>query len=338
MVDTGQHWELFGYDMRQLGKHWLAAWRSFLWGEDSPLRERLDDVVCLYDESSSTLYQAGKPCADSSYKCEAVLLPNDLVLTRTFDLPAAAENELDAVLGIEVNASSPFSSDDTGYGWQVLARADSHLRMGMAIVSRGAVMAYLGRQYDLHQADAREVWADVDGVKVVVRGFGETRREASFRQRLVRCSALVALGGVLVIALLAVATGAKWLELSQVEKIAVSTQERAAEASEMRSALALANQNISAANKVITGYPSPHYEIARLTQLLGDDAHILQFTMNGREIRLRGRAVDASSVMQILTSEPDFQEVTAPQAIVKVAKSGLEQFSLNVTLAAEMSP
>jgi hypothetical protein len=67
--------------------------------------------------------------------------------------------------------------------------------------------------------------------------------------------------------------------------------------------------------------------------LLGDDAYILQFTMNGTEIRLRGRAVDASSVMQVLTNEPMYQQVTAPQAIVKVANAGQEQFTLNITLA-----
>jgi hypothetical protein len=36
--------------------------------------------------------------------------------------------------------------------------------------------------------------------------------------------------------------------------------------------------------------------------------------------------------MQKLTNEPAYVEVTAPQAIVKVGNSGLEQFSLNINL------
>jgi hypothetical protein len=38
-------------------------------------------------------------------------------------------------------------------------------------------------------------------------------------------------------------------------------------------------------------------------------------------------------VMEKLTNEQDYVEVTAPAAIVKVAKSDLEQFSLNILLA-----
>jgi hypothetical protein len=114
--------------------------------------------------------------------------------------------------------------------------------------------------------------------------------------------------------------------------LADSARRDAAQASRMRTSLALANETIDAANRIVGLYPNPHYEIARLTQLLDDDAHIVQFAMSGREIRLRGRAADAASVMQKLTDEPAYAEVTAPQAIVKVGNTGLEQFSLNINL------
>ena len=31
MLESGQNWELFGYDMRNLGRHWVEAWRDLLW-------------------------------------------------------------------------------------------------------------------------------------------------------------------------------------------------------------------------------------------------------------------------------------------------------------------
>ena len=106
----------------------------------------------------------------------------------------------------------------------------------------------------------------------------------------------------------------------------------------MRARVALASETVGAAQALIVAHPNPHYEIARLTRLLSDAAHVLQFSMKGREIRLRGRAEDAAAVMQILTGEPDYVEVTAPAAIIKVANSGLEQFSLNLTLAEGGAP
>jgi hypothetical protein len=333
MLETGQQWELFGYDMRRLGKQWFAAWDSVLWAEQSPLRERLDEVVRLDDGENAQLYQSGKRVTGTEVTCEAVLLPDALVLSRPLVLPLAAEDDLPAVLAIEVNARSPFSPDDTAYGWRVIERDNSRLHLILVIVSRSAVMTYLVHEHDIHDSQAREIWADAGGSKVVIRGFGENRREEKYRKRLLRCALVVLASAALILVMAGFAAAAKRAELAQVENDAVTVQQQAAAASRYRSALAAGNDSIGAANEIIAQFPSPHAEIARLTRLLGDDAYILQFTMNGNEIRLRGRAVDASSVMQVLTNEPLYQQVTAPQAIVKVANAGQEQFTLNITLA-----
>lgn len=333
MLETGQNWELFGYDMRQLGKHWLAAWRGLLWAHDSPVRKRLDEVVRLRDEQGSALYQAGERCADAPCESEAVLLSDELVLSRSLHLPAVVESDLDSVLALEVNANSPFSADDTGHGWQLVDRDESHLHLVLVIVSMSSVMTYLGRQYDIHDPRAREIWAEVEGKMVLVRGFGEGARESRYRGRVQRCGAMVAASAVLLLLIAVVAAGAKRAEFSQMETLAASAQRDAAQASQMRSALARANKTISASNRIVELHPSPHFELARLTRLLEDDVYIVQFAMDGREIRLRGRAADAASVMQLLTDQPYYAEVTAPQAIVKVGNSGMEQFSLNITLA-----
>lgn len=332
-VGTGQQWELFGYDMRQLGGQWVAAWRSFIWGQDSPIRERLDEVVSLEDGSDTSLYQSGSLSPGAPFTCQAILLPENLVLARTLQLPLAAENDLDSVLALEVSANSPFAADDTGYGWRVIARDDTKLHVALVISSLSSVMAYLSKQFDLHDPRAREIWADVDGEKVVIQGFGEEHRVKRYRRRLARCAAMLFAGAMAVLLMAGVAAGSLRIELAHIEKLAASTQRDAAEASRLRSRMALANEVSGSAKAVLEAYPNPHYELARLTRLLGDDAYIVQFNMNGREIRLRGRAADAASVMQNLTSEPAYSEVTAPQAIVKVGNSGLEQFSLNIVLA-----
>ena len=333
MLETGQNWELFGYDMRQLGKHWLAAWRGLLWSVDSPVRRHLDDVVCLHRENDSVLYQAGRKSPQARFESEAILLPEELALCKQLRMPLAVEGDLEAVLALEVKANSPFSADDTGYGWQVVTRYASHLQVQLVIVSMSTVMTYVGRQYDIHDSRAREIWVEVDGAMVVVQGFGEHRRESRYTKRLRRCGFLLGVAAVLLLLITGIAAGTKRAQLLQVQGLAAATGSKAAEASRMRESLALASETIGAANRIVGLYPNPHYEIARLTQLLGDNAHILQFSMNGTEIRLRGRARDAASVMQKLTDESAYAEVTAPQAIVKVGNSGQEQFSLNINLA-----
>jgi hypothetical protein len=291
--------------------------------------------VCLHGESGSALYQSGEPCTQAPFEFDAILLPDELALARPLRIPLAAESDLAAVLALEVNANSPFSADDTAYGWLIVGRDEAYLQLSLAIVSMSAVMEYVGRQYDNHDSRDHEIWVEVDGAMVVVRGFGEYQRDSRYRNRLRRCGVMLAISAVLVLLIAGVAAGAKRAELLHVEALVANTQREAAEASGMRTSLAQANETIGAANKLVDLYPNPHYEIARLTQLLGDDAHIVQFAMSGREIRLRGRAMDAASVMQKLTNEPAYVEVTAPQAIVKVGNSGLEQFSLNISLVGD---
>ena len=337
-MDRGQQWELFGYDVRHLGKHWLAAWRGLVWSVDSPLRQRLDEVVYLHEETDASHYHGGKQVAPAPYECEALLLPDELVLSRSLSLPVAVEGDLDAALAVELAANSPFSADDTAFGWQVVERDGVHLHLVLAIVSRSAVMAWIGGKYDIHDPSAREVWADVHGSKVVVRGFGESRRETRYRRRLVRTSLVASLCAVLVLIMAAVAAGTKRAELARVEGLAATVQREAAEASRMRSRVAQASETANATRELLAAHPNPHYELARLTRLLGDSAHVLQFSMKGRELRVRGRAADAAAIMQLLTAEPVYVEVTAPQAIVKVANSKLEQFTLNLTLAGDVTP
>jgi hypothetical protein len=334
MIEPTQQWELFGYDMRQLGKHWLAAWRDLLWGYDSPIRERLDEVVSLRSTNDSSCYQAGKPCEGQAVGCTAMLLPDELVLCKELRLPLAAESELHAVLDMEINAYSPFSTDDTGSGWRIVARDNSHIRVMLVIVSKSASMAYLGRQFDTHDARAQEIWAEAGGVMVVISGFGEGAREGHYRKRLLYSAIMLSITAALLLLIVGLAAGFNGMELQRVEKIARQTEESAVEASRMRSSLLSANETIIAANNVIEEFPSPHLELARLTQLLGDTASLADFSINGTGIRVRGMSIDgeAAAVMQLLIDEPAYLEVTAPQAITRVGRTDMEQFFLNIRL------
>lgn len=333
MLDKGQNWELFGYDMRHLGRYWLAAWRDLLWTHDSPVRQRLDEVVTLRGPDGSRCYQAGRPCPEvSASDCQAVLLPEELVLCKKLRVPVAAEAELDSMVELEVRASSPFAARDTRWGWSVVARDESHLQVALVIVSASGAMAYLGREYGIRDINSHEVWVDVDAVMVEVQGFGEGQRRQRYRRRLLQSAGMVALIAALLLLAIGVSATFKGAQLRQLETLSVATEREAEAASGYKALLAAANNTIAAANEVVARYPSPHAEIARLSRLLGDDASITSFAMTGADIRLRGRAADAAKVMEQLTNEPAYLDMT-PQAIVKLGDTGQEQFSLNFQVA-----
>lgn len=334
MLEKGQNWVLFGYDVRRIGGYWLAAWRDLLWSTDSPLRARLDEAVHLTGETSdSAYYQAGEPVSPLATECQAVLLPPELVLERELDLPIAAEDSLESALALEVAASSPFGPDDTAWGWRVLARNVDAISLGLGIASRSGAMTYLARQYDSHDSRAQEIWAEVGGAMLVLGGFGESHRESRYRRRLLRSAVMVAASAALLLVISAVAAGVKYLEMQQVQEMASSVQRDASKASSMRSALGLANETIAAANALLVDHPSPHYELARLTGLLPDNASLTNFTLDGRNLRIKGKAGDAASVMQTLTDHPAYEDVKSPRAITKLGDTGLEQFYLELQLS-----
>ena len=336
MFESSQNWQLFGYDVRHIGKQWRMAWREFLWGHDSPIKARFDDRVLVHGLRGDEHYHAGaRVPSDGQVGCEAIMLPDSMVLTRTLTLPLAAWSDLESVMALEINAHSPFPPNDTACGWRVLRRDEQALVVLLVLVSQSATMAYLGRSYDCHDPGSYEVWAEVDGQAVVLGGFGEKERERRYRRRLTRVAGYIVAASLAVLSIFAVAAGAKYVEMEKVRATYADVDRQAQDASRLRSALASASETINGVAGYVSDYPDPHRELARLTRLLGDDAFIQQFSMEGPEIRFRGQAANAAKVMEQLTAEPAYAEVTAPQTITKLGNSDMERFVFKVTLAGE---
>lgn len=334
MGQSVQQWELFGFDVRTIGKYWRSAWREFLWGSGSPVKSRLDEVVKVRSESDVFYYHAGEEVGETDTKCEAILLPESLVLAKTITMPLAVENDLDAAMTMEVLANSPFPESDTGYGWIISTRNDVSFSIELAIVSLSSTMSYLVRDHDCHEASAQEVWALIGAVPVVLTGFGEGKRLRRYNKRLVRVSGLLGCSAVLIVLIFAVATGVKKLELKQYQQMSSDIGAQAENASNMRNTLVAANETIAVVNEVVTNRPNPRYVLAKLTRLLGDDASLVTFSLKGRQLKFLGRSTNAAEVIQTLTKEPTFARVESRSAIIKIG--ALEQFSLEIELMSEV--
>lgn len=335
MLQSSNNWEFFGFDVRNLGKEWRVAWREFLWGYDSPVKHRLDEVVAVHSEKGIVKFQGGQPIGDEasvSSHCDAVMLSEELVLSKTLQMPASVELNLDSVMVYEVLANSPFPEADTGYGWQLVDKQKDVITVQLAVVSLSATLAYLAREYDIHDIHTREVWVSVNDLPIVLSGFGEAKRDQMYRRRLVKAGAMVAYCALILALLAAGATFGKYLELQKYRGFLTDVQLRAQGASAMRDAVFRANDTIKAVNMLQKENPNPHFELARLTRLLMDDAYLESLSVNGRDLRIRGRAANAAEMMEMLIKEPAYSSVTAPQAIVKTP-DGYERFTLSIVLA-----
>ena len=331
MSQADQQWEILGYDTRRIGKSIAGAWRDLLWGDESPLKIHLDEAVRLQGEGSERFVQSGSDITPTTRACEGILLPDELVLGKSLQVPRAVEVDLPSVMDLEVSANSPFPVGDTRYGWKVSHRNEAQITVQLAMVSVSAVMTYLGRQYDIHEPGARELWADCHGTLLPLKGFGEHERLGRCRGRLIRVGAMVAASAALLLLISATAATGKYLQLRAVEQDAQRIADESREAMKIREQLASANETIAAVNGIVEEFPNPHLELERLTRLLNDEVHVVQWGMRGRAMKLRGKAADAADVMQILTKEPAYAEVHSKQATVRLP-DGLEQFTLEITV------
>ena len=332
MQVSDQNLRVLGFDVRNLGKLWLDAWRELLFAWDSPVRRLLDEIVCLRSLEGEWFYQSGEPCTATGAQYTAYLLPDEIVLSKTLELPAAVEVDLAAALALEVDAYSPFAADDTRYGWRIVRRDTAVIEVVLAIVSRSAAAACLGREFDAEDTVHQEIWARAGDEKITLNGFGEAAREGSYRKRLWRIGLMLLGAALLMLVITAVNSGFKGFALQEVRSMAAAAERDSAEAARIRAQLVRNNELVGAVAAIARDYPNPHLEIARLTQLLDDGESVDNFSMDGLAVGLRGRAPDAASVMQRLTQQDNYAEVTAPRAFARVKGAGVEQFYLDIQL------
>ena len=328
--------EVFGVDVRDFGQLWVAAWRDILFGDDSPIRAALDSQVRLkHADGTTKSYQAWREVAGEHVESEVLAIPEELVLSRALTLPSIAEADLEAALHLEIAACSPFSADDTAAGWRVSREGGSGvLSVDLVIASRTAVMGFLGDHFNVVDTNGAEVWANAGAQWVCLRGFGETKRETSYRRRLIRTAALMAASMVLILIMAGLSVVVAGRELASLEAQRDRALMEARTAITLRDDLAATNLTITELNKLSLKFPNPQPELLRLTRLLPDSAYITQYTQEGRSIRLRGRGSAAASLQQAMTEESAFEQVTSPQAISRVGNTGLEQFFLDIKLKA----
>ena len=341
---TANQYTVLGHDIRDAGRLVLAAWRDLLWGDDSPIREHLDEPVELaMANGQSETFQGSRPAHQGSVNgtvtaavFQALALPDDLVLTRQLTFPVASEADIDDAVALEVAASSPFAAEDTAVGRRVVRSEDGQsLQVVLALMSRLAVTDYLARAYNEHNPQARELWAQAGNQWVVVEGFGETTRRQAYKARLTRMAAMAAFILLLLLSLVAVDT---WLEsrrLTVLENLQSGLSDESRSVIRLRDQLANVKSIVAELNTLNAALPPPQKELAVLSDLLPDSVYLVQFSQDGREIRIRGRAEDAAGLQKTLTERDRYLSVTSPQAISRVGREGLEQFFLDLELRSQ---
>ena len=318
---------------QEIRRPWLGAsqWPVLRWlTPAAPVRLLLaqgGEVVWLGTERQQPQQAA------QNARFMAVQLPAELVLQRQLALPMVATGEATQAAALEARANSPFAASDLVWGSRTTP-TPSGLRVDVALSSRKQINAYLASQSARLPAGLEpEVWVQAGAQPpIVFHGFGEARRmEHAQRTRRIGYALLATL--VLLGVAIAITPTAQ-LRMRALEAAAAyqAVSQRAAPAVRDREALMQSVDKAAALSELIGQRFEPLRVLERLTQVLPDDTALQSFKLQGATVTIAGLTTNASTLMQLLGTQPGLREVNAPSAATRMAGSAKESFVISFTL------
>lgn len=330
---------LFGIDLRGLGRVWRNGWAEALkWKLFSWLSPSEPIRVLFQDGSESIRNGATALPADAGVPVAvAVALPEESVLLRQLILPRLAADELRQALELEVASVSPFPLDQVAWGWSSESRGDQ-LRICLAMAAQPHVADVLAGLKERLGGASPEVWANASA-PVVLQGYGESGRA----KRLIgaRRRILAALS-VVVVLLSVLAVTPVWQARARVFDAQVRyglLENEVAPLVAARGQLSVANDRVRSIRALWHDRIDVPLLLETLTQSLPDDAFLSRIQIEGRKVRIVGQAENASQLMDALGMPgSSFRDVRAPSPISRVGGSSKENFVIDFVVADEEQP
>ncbi len=330
---------LFGLDLGDLAQGLRRGWDGLRRWPWVAWLSPPEAVLAHWPDGSRRLLRGAsmEPIAASGEPAfHALVLPQDLVLSRQLRLPHIADAEIEEALALELQAESPFPIEALDWGWRLDAVAESGLVVTLAFVSRDHVDAMV-EDPPSTLSSPFEVWVDAEG-PVVLRGRGEAPRLARGRARRRRLLCLILLN----IALLGGLSAVPYWQLRERTVDAQgqweALQRTANPYLDARAALVAAEGHAAAIEAWAGDQVDMPALLHKLTVLLPDTAYLKRFDAEGRRIRITGSAADGAGLMDSLRADPEVSELRALSPIVR-GRDGLDNFYLEFQLLpAERTP
>lgn len=248
---------------------------------------------------------------------------DELVLQRTISLPLAAERNLRAVLGFEMDRYMPFRGDAAYFGYSVLARDAGRrlLQVSLTAVPRKAVDAELEL---MRGSGLRPAWLEARGARLEL----EERRQPGKRWQglVLALLAVLLLGGNLALPLMRKADTVA--ELQRKLREARTHAQRAEAARRALDSLLAEERALVERRKERAAALQVLHE---LTQLLPDHSWLSHLEMSGSRVRLRGESLNASELVRSIEKSAVFADVSFDGSVTRDPGAARERFSISAT-------
>ena len=263
----------------------------------------------------------------------AFAAPSEGVVNRRVKLPLAAEENLDGVVGYELDRLTPFRAEELYYTARIAERAPEagRLEVDLTFVPRVDVDPALTALREAGLPPDRLDVADGDGG---LRGLNLLPKQAGAGLTFESAMA-IGFGGLLMLMLSVWAFMALDHQHRRVEALrdAVFVARRAALATQERDLRDAAATNAAAqAYQLKRATPMTVETLALISEALPDDTWLETLTIDGAQVELSGFSGDAAALIDRFASRPRFADPEFRAPITRDGAEGRERFSLSVTL------
>ena len=334
-----------GLDAGQWPRQWrAAAERLFAWPALGWLRPAVRVQLRHLDGSASTWDMAhgvatpAQAAADPA-AATAVELPFSRVLERRLLLPPLAAAELAQAVQLEVAGASPFSAEQTVFGFVAHPAADKLTRVDLVITSRQEVEQAL-RQAGASVEAPPEVWVLPADARVghgavrpiVLSGYGEGQRHRMEQQGTAARVGLLLLALALLAGLALTPTLMLRQRSIQAQQSFEALQRQAAPQMAQREAMMQRLERLQAIDKLLLQQLALPPVLDMLTRALPDGAWLTALRAEGVKLVLNGQADDAAALVQRLAAEPGVHDVRLASPATRGAGAAKETFIIELQL------
>jgi general secretion pathway protein L len=298
---------------------------TFLLSRDATLqRHEIDDVLRRHDLVETPRF---------------LLLDRAGVLVKELKLPLAAESNLAQVLSFEMDRQTPFRAANVYFDWKIVERdaPPGQLRLQLYVVPRSEVDEAVAALRNRNLAPA--------GVDIRESGqtLGLNLLPADQRVRTVnpRTRFNLALGAVCVALLVVVMAQSLYLrahQISELEGAIEAVQDEAREVAQIRKQIEDASGAAGFLASRRGETPLAIEVLADVTRILPDDTYLDRLVIGPDSVQMQGKSQNAQQLIERVNESPLLDAAAFRGSTRLDARTGLEIFEVNASLAPAVLP
>ena len=262
-------------------------------------------------------------------------IPAERVLTRTLNLPAAAEDNLRQVLSFEMDRQTPFKADQVYFDSRVLGHDASgrNLQVELVLIPRAQLDQELGAlPAGAAELDGVDSWSGLPGAGRRHTNLLPPERRA--RRRDMRLPLNLGLAALALI-LLVVNMDESLANRAAADAMRAEVEKSNTEAKQVAALRKTLADSISGANFLTDRKRKGPLTVALINDLtarIPDDTYLERLQIENKQVQLQGQAQEAAKLIALLGASPCLGNPGFQGQVQPDPRSGKERFQINAEL------